>query len=271
MAKLLVPSDSSWYDELGSVAYYGETEFQRAIELHVSEIFSDYYAFPFAKSITSKLGTSKPDLGLISKSLSEWWIIEVELGKHDLENHVLKQIDDFRFGKYPTPIFTDYFSKQIKKIYKKEIDQNKIKNLLKKRPPKILVIVDEERKEWMDELKKRDVNLCLFQVFKNTKGSNAYRLSDLNGSYPYIKIRESHCVPEKFYGNNLLEIKNPAIIHKNKQNTKIHYLGRQTSWKRISDKGKTYLRFLGKINPLPENSNFCLIQDSRQRLILIKN
>lgn len=271
MAKLLIQSDGSWYDELSTVSFYGETEFQRAIELHISEIFKDFYSFPFAKAIKSKLGTSKPDLGLISKSLNEWWIVEVELAKHDLEGHVLKQIDDFRFGKYPVPVFADYFSKQILRISKKAIDKSKLEKLLRTKPPNILVIVDEERKEWIEELEKRDVSFVLFQVFKNGRGSNAYRLSDLCGKSPYIKIKESHCVPQKFFGNNMLEVKNPAIIQKVKAKTSIEFLGRQTSWQKISDKGKIYLRFLGRINPLPPNSDFCLVQNSRQKLILLKN
>ena len=271
MAKLLIPSDGSWYDELSAISYYGETEFQKSIELHISEIFKDYYAFPFAKAITSLLGTSKPDIGLISKNLKEWWIIEVELGKHDLESHVLKQIDDFRFGKYPIPVFSKYFKRQIERIHKISIDETKLNTLLKKRTPKILVIVDEEKQAWIDELDKRKVNLCLFQVFKNFKGLNGYRLSDINGNYPYIKIQESHCVPEKFFGNNLLEVKNPSVIEKVKVKAKIEYAGRLTSWEKFSDKGKIYLRFFGRVNPLPANSDFYLIRDSREKYVLIKN
>ncbi|HEV8286841.1 MAG TPA: hypothetical protein VGQ09_21175 [Chitinophagaceae bacterium] len=269
MSKILVTSDSSfWYDQLNYVGYYGETEFQRAIQQHTSNIFPDYYCFPFSKSIKSKLGTSKPDLGLISKTLKEWWIIEVELGKHSLENHVLQQIDDFRLGNYPESIFAPYFQKKILSLYNVLLEESKIKNLLKKKTPHILVVVDEEKADWVLELKKREANLCLFQIFKNGKGRHAYRL---NGNYPFITIEETHCKPHKFYQNNMLELSNPVFIRNIKNTLSISFDELQTRWEKIVDKNKTYIRFIGKSNPLPPNSTFLLVQDSQKKLIMIKN
>lgn len=268
MSKLLITSDSSWYDELNSVSFYGETEFQRALQQHISQIFHEYYAFPFSKTIKSKLGSSKPDLGLISKDLKEWWIIEVELGKHSLENHVLVQIDNFRHGTYPVIIFAEYFKSKIFEHYNIHVSETKIKKLLTKQTPEILVVVDEDRQDWQAELKKRHAKLCLFQIFKNGRGSHAYRL---HGGYPYISIDESHLKPDKYYGSNLLEVKNAKFILKKTGYIAIGYNGLQTKWKKITDKKKTFIRFIGKINPLPPNSTFNLIRDSNKRLVFIKN
>src|SRR4051794_24370692 len=99
MARVLVPDGPHWYEELKAVSYYGESELERYVRDHVSDLFPDFYVFPFKKDITHKTKqiTKRPDLAMLRRDLKAWGIIEVELSGHDLK-HVLEQTECFAEG-----------------------------------------------------------------------------------------------------------------------------------------------------------------------------
>lgn len=309
MSRLLVTSvDKSWYDELAIISSYYEAEFEKIIKQHVKNVFPDYYTISYKKTVTADYKEDKkPDLALIHKDYSNWWIIEVELNAHPL-SHVISQVDVFSNGNYNSIETADYINNQCKKELNINLDINSLRKLIANEQPRVLVIVDEPKHDWEEKLAKFDAQLFVFQVFKNTAGSEAYRL---NGYYPETILAESHC---KYVNNlpNTLEIINPSIfeiddesiilnqfaiiindikmhikkisgiskifeilknlyVNKNdKDKIRIKYNGRITLWIKFDSKEKVLLRAIG-INSVPVNHDYVLYRDALGTLNLKMN
>lgn len=267
MARLLVTSDSTWYEELSILASYYESEFEKILKQHVNNVFPDYVIINFKLPVfAEQRGEKKPDLAMIRKDYQDWWIVEVELIGHQLE-HVLGQVEVFSQGQYNAYKTARYILKQCEKENKSDLEFSKLRELIKSQQPKVLVIVDEPKEEWGEELRKLKANLCVFQVFKNTKGFEAYRL---DGLYPQVSQMESHCrYHEKI--PNLLKILDPSILSVGEgEEIEITYNGKITKWSRIDDEGSVYLRAIG-VNPVPENNSYVLFKDMQNRLTIKLN
>jgi hypothetical protein len=268
MAKILVASEGSWYSELHSVAYYGETEFESHIRQHLQSIFPEYIAFPFKKDITDASGTTKrPDLAMVRKDYGDWCVIETELETHELQ-HVIDQTRVFRDGDYNSLEITEYIYSQALAINKKKLNKKRLHKLLQARAPSVLVLVDAYKADWEQELKNLGVQLCIFEVYKNTGGSHAFRI---DGEYPTVQEVESHCrYTDALF--NTLEVVQRAILRKRlNQEIEISFNGRITRWIVLRDKNKTLLRYLGKTNPVPPGTGYVLFKDAQNKFHIRKN
>lgn len=298
MARILFPSDEGWYDEMKIISSYYETELEDMILSHVESVFPNHITVKFKKDIyTSSGGQGRaPDLALINKDYSEWWIVEVELDKHSLE-HVKSQIEVFVNGEYNSFEIAKYIKN---KDHTKTLELKKLQEMIVKTQPKVLIIVDDHDPEWKKEFDPLNVLICVFQVFKSKFGLQAYRL---NGDYPFIFNEDSsHCQ----YINsppNMLEVKEPKwfldLLRSMPEPTKkysifskefwtakktssqsdllkdkeieIDFLGRVSKWKLIiTNRGKVYLKAIG-INKVPIINTYMLYADPAKRLYLIQN
>lgn len=260
MSKIL--HNGEWYDELSIVGSYYESEYEQIILSHVETVFPEYYTFPYKRIIyDDKGGTAKPDLAMIRKDYKEWYIVEVELEKHDF-NHVKKQVKIFTNGIYDKET-AEYI--QNNQDY---LNKDKLLTLIKTKQPSVLVIVDGQQNAWVEELEKYKSIMCVFQVFKNAKNELLYRL---NGEYPDVFIKHSHCYFEKTMPNNL-KILEPGILNfKNGEDIEIKYNSKISIWTRIdSNTGEVYLRVRGS-NPANPIGNYILYQDSENKYILKSN
>src|SRR5689334_16688900 len=61
-------------------------------------IYPNHNCFTFGGTFKLEDNVSRPDLALVAKDLSHWFVIEVELISHSLEGHVLPQVRTFRYG-----------------------------------------------------------------------------------------------------------------------------------------------------------------------------
>jgi len=268
MARILVTSDQSWYDELAVITSYYESEFERKIRQHIAYVFPDYHTISFKLKVEAEMREPKiPDLVMISKEYKDWWIVEVELSGHSLD-HVKDQVIVFSEGTYNRFRVAEYISDKCKKEIDIDIDIEKLKELIKNQQPKVLVIVDEPKPEWETKLSKYGTNICVFQVFKNIKGDESFRL---DGKYPEVAHSESHC---RYHDKmpNMLVVLSPEIldIHEN-EDMEINYNGKTIKWKRIDDNGSVFLKLIGGINPVPTNKTYVLFKDAHNRFILKLN
>ncbi len=264
MARLLVMADNSWYDELYLTASYSEYQFQRKIKQHVESVFPDYYTVSFHLPIESEQREArKPDLAMIRKDYKDWWIVEVELSYHNLD-HVIGQVKVFREGQYNAFRVAPYINENSKKENKEELDTDKLFQMIKFNQPKVLIIVDEQKKEWEEPLLKYDAKLCVFQVYRNTNGFEAYRL---NGEYPEVPQEESHCrYHDKI--SNLIHVMSPGILKINEnEEIDINYNGKMCKWKMLKIKDQVYLKAIGH-NPIPINYSYVLYKTKNERFIL---
>jgi hypothetical protein len=261
VSRVLIPADGDWYDELKTIAYYGESDFERQVRQHVRSLFPDFYVFPFKTRITSKatLQTNKPDLAMVRRDLKAWGVVEVELAEHDIR-HVLQQTRCFADGDYNAPEIADYVKRQMERYCQKRVSLKRLKGLIATELPTVLVIADEHIEDWEQQLRAAGIHLCVFQAFKNTRGRHIYRTC---GAYPVVPTRTAHC---RRHANldNVVEIIGHFDFKKLRRNRQLNlvFASTLTRWALFDDNGRNYLRFLGKVNPLSPNVTYRLFADS---------
>ena len=85
---------------------------------------------------------------------------------------------------------------------------------------------------------------------------------------PIVAHKESYCKYHKRIAN-LLEILNPKIFDEIEEDIiDVNYNGKVSRWKKIIVKNATYLRAIVRINPIPPNRTYILLQDANNRFLL---
>jgi hypothetical protein len=262
MARILNIVNNSWYDELKSVAYYSEGEFEARILQHASEVFPYHFVFPFKRDITDQAGkaTKRPDLGLITKDFSDWALVEVEIEKHSLD-HVLEQTAVFLDGEYNAAALAEYVKKQLVDYCGKSASLDRLKQLFLAKAPRILVILDVHDPKWEKKLNEEGVDLCVFEVYKNVAGHYVYRTF---GQYPTMPVEEAHC---RSTMPNVLEVVGNFQFKKLGKGSRVEvsFDDLLTRWVLIEDKGKRYLRLEGRSNPLSPKATYGLVRDKANK------
>ncbi|MDP8208120.1 MAG: hypothetical protein P9L92_15755 [Candidatus Electryonea clarkiae] len=267
MSKLLVPVEDCWYHELSQIASYQESDFERTIKQQVEHVFPDYITISYKKTIYADGKEPRiPDLAMINKNYDDWWIVEVELSNHTI-NHVISQVDVFANGNYNSELDAKYILERIEVEQKPPLEYDKLKDLIKNKMPQILVIVDEPKTDWINELSKYNTIMMEFQTYKNTNGHEAYRIS---GEHPEVFIDESHCRYAKGM-NNLLEILNPTMLDSIlDDDIRVTYNGKTIICGMIDFDRSKFLRING-INPIIQNKTYVLYKDTQGNFILKQN
>lgn len=261
MSKLLVTDTGSWYDALNIISFYSENDFEVEIANHLSTIFPDYigikFKFPFTSATSS--GGKEPDLLIIKKDFSEWWITEVELSDHTI-SHIIGQISVFYRPTFNAYTLANYILKEVTVQYPtRGITFDDLYNMVQFVDPKVLVIIDEPKAKLATELKKYNTLLCILTVFKDTSGGPAYHL---DGEYPRVVHRDSHCRLRKG-GRATLEVITPDILDgfADRSDVILTIRRQKTLWRKVVSKGKTYLTFAGReIFPLSGKNGYVLEQ-----------
>jgi hypothetical protein len=90
MARVLLKD--AFFEELAPGSML-ETDFESIVINQGRLIFPDFFVIPFKATVSSDDDSAKPDLALIERSYREWWVVEVELGNHSFEGHVLPRFE----------------------------------------------------------------------------------------------------------------------------------------------------------------------------------
>ncbi len=141
-----------------------EADFEKEVVFNSKQFFgtNSIYIDAKRKIETKSLGNSIPDgflFDLSDKDNPEFYIVEVELAKHDFYNHIFPQITKF-FGFYKNPksqneLVEKIFSfitndTEIKKDFKKYLGEKEIYKFIKdtiERSQNILLVIDGDKKE----------------------------------------------------------------------------------------------------------------------------
>src|SRR5687767_8844255 len=91
--------NGEWFEPLAVTAIY-ETEFEAIFLANAKHIYPTYRVVPFRLSVQSESDTARPDFALIHTSSRDWWVVEVEMGNHDLTGHVEPQVRTLSRAKY---------------------------------------------------------------------------------------------------------------------------------------------------------------------------
>jgi hypothetical protein len=224
----IIDHETKWFQELAPRDYYNEGDLERTITHYIEIIFPDYIVFPFKQSLSNLITgkSSAADLGMVRKDYKEWYIIEVELGRHS-KKEVLEQIHTFRHFT-PTLSHSDYIFQK-----RNNFDKVKLETLITSVSPKLMVIVNENKEDWKPELKKLDCKMCVFQIYNDFENRKLYRLE---GEYPIVYTSFCNCKYEKTLPYTIKILNNKELF--SKHNVKsgdyldIVFEGKKYKWKR---------------------------------------
>lgn len=237
MSKVIDYNDI-WYQEVAPRSYYDEDDLERAIIQNLEIIFPQFKALLFKKSLhdAARNKNNAADLAMVKEDYSEWYIIEVELGKHN-KDHVIDQVTTFYNCSY-TDEHADYiFSKR-----SHDLDLPQLKAMIARKVPEFMVVANEPKPDWIKDLKRLRCKTCVFQIYHDYNGNPLYRL---NGEHPYIYTKFCHCkylknVP---YTVEVLEkefLNGYGVNHGIKLN--IEYNGKILEWERQDDSNRVFLQ-----------------------------
>jgi len=243
MAKA-IDFNSVWYQEVTPRSYYLENDLERAIILNLEIIFPQFKAMLFKMKLVDsvRVKNSIPDLAMVKNDYSEWYIIEVELGKHS-KSHVVDQIQSFYNCGYKDE-HADYIFSQ-----RPDLDLVKLKAMIAKTLPEFMVIVNEPKEDWVKDLKKIRCKACVFQIYHDYNGNPLYRL---NGEHPFIYTKFCHCKYQKTvpYAIEILDTSFLTSYGVNNSDTiNIEYAGRTVQWERKDSGSQVFL--ISKIDRPP--------------------
>ena len=256
MARILI--DGTWYDEISAESMY-ESHFEDIVRSQASILFPEYITVPFKITVSSEEGTAKADLALIDKNYLGWWVVEVEMSRHSLKHHIIPQIKILSEATYGEDI-ARYFSDR-----QHLLNYVKLYDMMKGLQPRVLVIVDLPKPDWIARLEKFDALLALFQIFKSELGEKIYRI---NGQYPYnFEKGRSNCYFKKLV-SNLLIVEFPAILDiKSDERLEISFNNALTEWKRLDIQDRVYLIPI-KFNPLDIKKKYLLLKENSGKYYL---
>jgi hypothetical protein len=239
MARILI--NQEWYDEVAPAALY-ETEIENIVMQQAPLIFPDYYLIPFKKLVFDDFEGGKADFALIEKTYRDWWVVEVEMSDHHLYNHVIPQVRTLSNAIYGITI-AEYFCSQ-----SSELNLQSLRDMLKGSQPKVLVIINTSKPEWITPLERYNAKIMVFEMFRSSQGRHIFRL---NGSYPHADLETvsdcyfDHQIP------NFLIIKSPAKLGiSSGEKVTIRYKNWVSEWQRLDSKEMVWL-FPVEANPLP--------------------
>ncbi|UGV25988.1 hypothetical protein E0H22_09980 [Rhodopseudomonas boonkerdii] len=143
-----------------------ETEFELIVAKALMCIYPQHHCFPFGGTFRLEDNVSRPDIALVAKDLSHWFVIEVELVSHSLEGHVLPQIRTFRYGT-PQPDCISVLSKAL------SIDRSQIRTFLLTVPRTVAVVANKRHRDWEISLRSHEVQLLTVSAFNSSTGVQA--------------------------------------------------------------------------------------------------
>src|SRR5438876_880227 len=166
MARLLVGSD--WFEPLDERALC-EREFERVVLQKTPCLFPGRIPALFKKTVYSDDGAARPDYALIEVQYRNWWVVEVEMGNHSLEGHVLPQVAVLARAQYGEDE-AEYLAGR-----SSELDLAKLVDLMKGELPRVLVVVNEARPGWRSPLQAYSAQLAVFEAFRSDRNQYIYR------------------------------------------------------------------------------------------------
>lgn len=251
MSKVIDSTSNNWYQEVAPRDFYLEIDLERVIMHNLSLIFPEYIPAMFKDdlihNVTGK--TNRADLCMIKSDYSEWYVIEVELGKHS-KGEVIKQIDTFRNCNYTVANANYIFQKN------KTLNLSQLTKLVTGTPPELMVIVNEVKKDWRRDLTNLNCKMCVFQIYNDFDGKRIYRLE---GEYPFIYTNFRNCTYEKQLPYAIKILREEGFLNslniKDGMQINIEYNGVRHTWERQDAGNEVFLICKSPISPLDSLSS----------------
>jgi hypothetical protein len=149
---------------------FSESEFEVHVAQALGRLLPEYSCGIFSGAFVLEGERHVADLALIHRSLSHWFVVEVELAWHSLEGHVLPQVRCFRYGDAEpscTASLTRAFPGMERGVAAQLIDYI---------PRYVAVVGNLADSTWSTKLSALDVQYLTLAVYGNDAGETAYGL-----------------------------------------------------------------------------------------------
>jgi len=225
-------------------------------------IFPEYYVIPFKPQIQSDFDLVKPDLAIIEKNYRYWWVVEIELCTHSLFDHIIPQLKKLKSAQYDLSL-VDNFCRELPTL-----EKSKIVDMLKGKPPEVLLILNKPMEAWVSELRRLNVLCMIIEAFRSERNSLLLRI---NGEYPKLETQSiSLCYLDSILPN-LVVLESPGgVDFTTGQEIKITYENCITTWNRVDIHDKVFLAPKTK-NPLEKSNRYDLYRNLDNSYSLVKN
>jgi hypothetical protein len=248
MSKVLF--NGEWFKQISVSALY-ETEYERVFSSNVELIYPGYYLVPFKLTVSDEADSAKADFALIHKECRDWWIVEVELGSHPLEGHVLPQVRTLSRAVYGQREAEYLCAKQ------PSLEKDRVAAMMKGQQPRVLVMVNTPKPDWVEPLKRFDALVGVFEIFRSERNRYVFRL---NGEHPpQIVELVSDCYFDRLLPRFLV-IQSPGILRcRHGERLVLQYDDGVSEWERIDIENMVYLSPIGA-NPLNAKDKYELLR-----------
>lgn len=150
----------------------GATEWE--FENHVAKALMcyrpDFLCSPFHGTFRFDGRSYRPDLALVARDASHWFVVEVELASHSLAGHVVPQARAFRYGD-PQADCVASLARGL------NISDGQANQLLQNVPRSAVVVANKRRNDWEDALRAVDVALLSVSMYRaSSTGVHAYEV-----------------------------------------------------------------------------------------------
>jgi hypothetical protein len=147
-----------------------EIDFEAEVVKALTCLFPDYWCGVFAGTFLLEGERRSADLALINKSLSHWFVVEVELAGHSLERHVLPQVRCFRYGE-PDPTCASSLINAFSFLSREQAHA-----LLAYIPRYVAVVGNMPDPEWTTALRALDVQYLTVSVYRGSNDRSAHEV-----------------------------------------------------------------------------------------------
>lgn len=124
-------------------------------------VFRAYQCVRFTGTFEFEGVAARPDLALVARDLSHWFVVEVELVSHSLEGHVLPQVRVFRYGE-PAPDCCAPLQAAL------GVAPGQAQTFLQYVPRAVVVVANERRMDWEKALLGLDAQLVTVARFSGS-------------------------------------------------------------------------------------------------------
>ncbi len=167
MKTLIVPKDSQQqiYQMLDPDAP-SEIAFTADVVRALAQVYPNYHCIVFSGSFAYDAEVYQPDLALVAKDYSHWFVIEVELVSHSLTRHVLPQVRAFRYG-VPQADCAVQLARELK------VERAQAMTLANLVPFGVAVVANKHDAQWKLVLTTHEVQFLSVSAFRSLGGSLA--------------------------------------------------------------------------------------------------
>jgi hypothetical protein len=149
---------------------YIEGDFEAEVVIALTCLLPEYLCGVFAGAFVLEGERRVADLALIHKSLSHWFVVEVELAGHSLEHHVLPQVRCFRYGE-PASLCVTSLVRAFP-----ELGRHDAEALLRYLPRYVVVVGNLPDPIWTTKLSAVEAQHLTVSVYKDRNGRSAHEV-----------------------------------------------------------------------------------------------